>query len=150
MKSFECFYEFSVCHYHSRLKKRGFLFDQTWIAFIQECFVPNLLEIGPVVLEKNLPSWYYLPLDNSLVLLLYKLESPWRRGALRQVWLKLAQWISLFYRGVALRWDKLEFPLSNKYLFQLVEICSVVLENTTTMKNNNREISIRKTNLTLL
>ena len=105
MKSFECFYEFSVCHYHSR----GFLFDQAWIALIQECFVPTLVEIGPVVLEIFLLSWYYLPFDKGVVLLLNKLESSWRRGALRQVWLKLVQWISLFYRGVALHLDKLEF-----------------------------------------
>ena len=29
-------------------------FENTWIPFIQECFVPNLVETGPVVLEKNI------------------------------------------------------------------------------------------------
>ena len=48
MKSFEYFYEFSVCHFHLPFKKRGLLFDQTWIHFIQGCSVPNLVEIGPV------------------------------------------------------------------------------------------------------
>ena len=28
-------------------------FEQTWISSIQECFVPSLVEIGPVVLEKK-------------------------------------------------------------------------------------------------
>ena len=29
-------------------------FEQTWIHFIQECFVPSLVEIGIVVLEKKI------------------------------------------------------------------------------------------------
>ena len=29
-------------------------FDQTWIPLIQECFVPCLMDIGPVVLEKKI------------------------------------------------------------------------------------------------
>ena len=27
-------------------------FEETWIPFTQECFVPRLVEIGPFVLEK--------------------------------------------------------------------------------------------------
>ena len=33
-------------------KGSGPAFDQTWIFFSQECFVPSLVDIGPVVLEK--------------------------------------------------------------------------------------------------
>ena len=32
----------------------GPLFKQSWISFTRECFVPNLVEIGPVVLEKKM------------------------------------------------------------------------------------------------
>ena len=34
-------------------KGRGPLFEQTWAPFTQGCFVPRLVEIGPVVLGKN-------------------------------------------------------------------------------------------------
>ena len=34
-------------------KGRGPSFWQIWIPFTQRCFVPSLLEIGPVVLEKK-------------------------------------------------------------------------------------------------
>ena len=33
-------------------KGRDLLFEQTWIPYIQGWFVPSLIEIGPVVLEK--------------------------------------------------------------------------------------------------
>ena len=32
-------------------------YEQNWIPFNQGCFVPSLVEIGPVVLEKNLKMW---------------------------------------------------------------------------------------------
>ena len=32
----------------------GSSFEQTWIPFTQGCFVPRLVEIGPVVLEKKI------------------------------------------------------------------------------------------------
>ena len=35
-------------------KRRGPSFEQTQIPFTQGCFVPSLVEIGPVVLEKNI------------------------------------------------------------------------------------------------
>ena len=31
----------------------GSSFEQTWILFTQGCFVPSLVEMGPVVLEKK-------------------------------------------------------------------------------------------------
>ena len=40
-------------------KGRGPSFEQTWIPFTQECFIPSLVEIGPAVLEKKI-----LDLDN--------------------------------------------------------------------------------------
>ena len=36
---------------------RGPSFEQTWIPFNQEYFVPSLVEIGPVVLEKKMKMW---------------------------------------------------------------------------------------------
>ena len=35
-------------------KKAGPSFEQTWIPFTQGCFVPSLIKIGPVVLEKEM------------------------------------------------------------------------------------------------
>ena len=32
-------------------------YEQTWIPFTQGCFVPSLVEIGPVVLEKKMKMW---------------------------------------------------------------------------------------------
>lgn len=138
---------FLLCYYHLPSCKRAWLIIyQTWIPFIQGCFLQNVVEIGPVVLKKknslkvvNTSSlcWYYRPLDKGMVLLLNKHESPSRIGAFSQVWLNLAHWISLFRKGVALQLDKFEFSLSNKYFFQLVEICSVVLENTIRVRGIN-------------
>ena len=33
-------------------KRHGSSLEQTWILFIQGCFVPSLVKIGPVILEK--------------------------------------------------------------------------------------------------
>ena len=79
----------------------GSSFEQTWIPFTQGCFVPRLVEIGPVVLEKKILKFRkcvfslfrnYLPLEKGWALHLNKLESPSPKDALCQVWLKLAQW----------------------------------------------------------
>ena len=35
----------------------GSSFEQTWIPFTQGCFVPSLVEIGPVVLKKKMKMW---------------------------------------------------------------------------------------------
>ena len=35
---------------------KGLGFEQTWFPFTQGCFVPSLVEIGPVVLEKKMKS----------------------------------------------------------------------------------------------
>ena len=38
-------------------KGLGPSFEQTWIPNTQGCFVPSLVEIGPVVLEKKMKMW---------------------------------------------------------------------------------------------
>ena len=94
-------------------KGQGLSFEQTWISFIQECFVPSLVEIGLVVLEEfffyfvnEFPIFhYYFPLENGQVLHLKKLESCWPKHALCQVWLKLAPWF----------WRKRFLKISLKY-----------------------------------
>ena len=77
---------------------------QTRIPFSQGCFVPSLIEIGPVVLEKKIfkfrqcifaISWLS-PLEKGMALYLNQLEFPSPKDALCQVWLKLAQW---FWKG---------------------------------------------------
>ena len=40
-------------------------FEQTWIPFTQGCFVPSLVEIGPVVLEKKMDMWNVYDNDNN-------------------------------------------------------------------------------------
>ena len=91
-----------------------------WI-LTQGCFVPKLVEIGSVVLEKKIfyiSSIYFryfgnnLPLEKGLVLHLNKLESPSPKDALCQVWLKLTQW---FQRTRTKGWNqqtdlKTEYP----------------------------------------
>ena len=38
-------------------KRMGPSFEQTWIPCTQGCFVPSLVEIGPMVLEKKMKMW---------------------------------------------------------------------------------------------
>ena len=40
-------------------------FEQTWIPFTQGCFVPSLVEIGQVVLEKKMKKWKVYDNDNN-------------------------------------------------------------------------------------
>ena len=44
---------------------RGPSFEQTWIPFTQGYFVPNLVEIGPVVLEKKMKNVKSLQTDRQ-------------------------------------------------------------------------------------
>ena len=44
-------------NYLPLLKGRGPSFEQTRIPITQEYFVPSLVEIGPVVLEKKMKMW---------------------------------------------------------------------------------------------
>ena len=77
-------------------KRLGPSFEYTWIPTIQGCFVPCLVEIGPVVLEKKIFKYFQYNFTISLLshvaLHLNKLESPPSKDALCHVWLKLAQW----------------------------------------------------------
>ena len=83
----------------SPLEKGWALFEQTWILFTQECFVPNLDETGTVILEKKI----FLNFVN--VFLLFHNYLPWKKAfeqiwvplhpgmhALCQVWMKLTKW----------------------------------------------------------
>ena len=73
-------------NYHHFRKRWGSSFEQTWIPFTEECFVPSLVEFGPVVLEKylnfvNVFSLFsnYLPLEKGVTLLF------------EQIWIPLTQ-----------------------------------------------------------
>ena len=43
-----------ICYYLPLEKGLVPSFEQTWIPFTKECFVPSFVEIGPVVLEKKI------------------------------------------------------------------------------------------------
>ena len=55
-------------------KRWGPLFEQSWIPFTQGCFVPSLVEIGSVILEKKI----FLIL--SLYFHYFVIISPWKRA----------------------------------------------------------------------
>ena len=79
--------------------ERGTLFELTWISFTQGCWVPIMVENGPVVLEV-----FFLILISSMYVKLFVIISLWERmgpfmnkvefhipspkNALWQVWLK--------------------------------------------------------------
>ena len=54
-------------------KGRGPSFDQTWIPFIQGCFVRSLVEIGTVVLMKKIYKF-------CQCILFFVIISPWKRA----------------------------------------------------------------------
>ena len=90
-----------LCNYLPLEKDGALNLKKTWIPFTQECFVPSLVEIGPVVLEKKIFKFRQCifaicviisPWKRAGALHLNKLESPSPKDALCQVWLKLAQW----------------------------------------------------------
>ena len=95
------------CNYFPLVKGVVFYWKKTFISLTQGCFVPSLVEIGPVVLESYLNIFSlvhnYLPLTKGGDLHLSKLES----NALCQFWFKLAQW---FRRGNFLKFVN-EFSL---------------------------------------
>ena len=87
-------------------KGSGSSFEQIWIPFTKGCFVPSLLESGPVVWLK-VAQWFcrffnffnlfllfqsYLPLEKGVALYFIKLVSSSSKDALCQVWLKSALW----------------------------------------------------------
>ena len=87
----------------------------------QRWFVPSLVVIGSVVLEKNFflnfvnvfsIFRHFLPLEKGGALHLNKLEYPSPKDALCQVWLKFAQW---FWRRRILNFVKV-FSLFRNYV----------------------------------
>ena len=64
------FYIILLFRYYLPLEKgRGPSFEQTWIPSTQGCFVPTLVEIGPVVLEKKSKMWKnYRQMDRKQVI----------------------------------------------------------------------------------
>ena len=83
-------------------KRRGPSFEQTWIPFTLGCCVLSLVDNGPVILESNFNfvnvfSLFrnYLALEKGVALYLNKLESPWPKNALCQVWYKVAHAVVL-------------------------------------------------------
>ena len=50
---------FSLFRYYLLLEKGGpLIFEQIWIPFTQDCFVPSLIDIGLVVLGKKISKFY--------------------------------------------------------------------------------------------
>ena len=94
------------CFYLPLRVRCGPLFVKIWIPSTQGCFVPNLVEIGPVVLKRGffnifniiLLFRFYLPFEKDVAYHLNKFESPPSKGALCQIWLKLIKliWIQIF------------------------------------------------------
>ena len=73
----------------------GPLFEQFRSFFTQGWFMPRLIEIGLLVLEKKILKEFqcnYFPLEKSNPLHFKNLESPLPRNDLCQFWLKLAVW----------------------------------------------------------
>ena len=105
---------------------------QVWLKLAQ-CFWRRFLNIIIIILQ----CCYYLPLEKGMDLHLNKLESPSPKGALFQVWLKLAQWfwrrrfLNIFNiifqccyylplkKGVTLHMYKLDSPLPKDALCQV-------------------------------
>ena len=60
----------------------GSSFEQTWIPFTQGSFVPRLVEIGPVILEKNILKFLKVYFHYFIII------SPWKR-ATHFIWTNL-------------------------------------------------------------
>ena len=120
-------------HNYLPLEKGVPLHLNTWIPFTQGCFVPSMVEIGPLVLKRrflkfvNVFSLYcnYLPLEEGKVLQLKNLESHSPKDTLCQVLLKLVKW---FWRRRRRKCEKF---------------------TTTTTKTDNKQIVMKKAHLSL-
>ena len=94
-KIFICILLFRI--YFILEKRFGRTFKQSYIPFTKRCFVLNLVEIGPLVLEEKILNFVnvfslfrkYLPLKNGVALHLNKNESPSPKNALCKVKLKV-------------------------------------------------------------
>ena len=89
-------------------KGPGPSFDQTWIPFTQGCFVPSLVEISPVVLEKKMKMWKVYANDDD------------RQISIRKVHLSLRlRW--------AKNWSKLGFHFaSNIGILSSLKLCITI------------------------
>ena len=56
------------------MRIKWFFFEQNWIPFTQGCFVPSLVEIGSVVLEKK------ISLISTMYFHYFVIISPWKRA----------------------------------------------------------------------
>ena len=65
------------------------LFAKPWVPFTQECFIPSLVEIDPMVLQKNIFIFRQCIFDVGGALHLNELEHPSPKHALCHVWLNL-------------------------------------------------------------
>ena len=83
----------------SRCIRRGPSFEQTWIPFIQECFVSSLVEIGSVVPEQIFRYCKY-----AIII------SPWKRTwpFICKTWFPLTQrcFVQSFFELVLLFWRR--------------------------------------------
>ena len=59
------------------MRIKWFFFEQIWIPFTQGCFVPSLIEIAPVVLERKIFKIL------SMYFHYFVINSPWKRVPLR-------------------------------------------------------------------
>ena len=109
--------------------------EETWIPSTQGCFVPSLVEIGPVVLEKKIfkfrqfiftISWLS-PLRKGRGFSFKQNLIPFSQGCICSVWLKFAQW---FWRW---KWKSEKFTTTPTM--------------TTTTTTDNGHILIRKPHL---
>ena len=79
-------------------KGQGPSFYQNWFPFTQGCFVPKLVKVGPVILEKKIFEFrqcifailLFFPFGKGRVFYLNKLDSPSPKDALCQLWSKFA------------------------------------------------------------
>ena len=62
-KIIQCFFAISLLSFLG--KGQGPLFEETWIPFTKEYFMPSLVEIGPVILEKKKKMWKVSNDDND-------------------------------------------------------------------------------------
>ena len=119
--------------------KRAGLFIWTNLNSLhQGCFVPSLVEIGPVVLEKIFFTFVsvfslfrnYLPFDKGGALHLNKLESPSPKDALCQVGMKLALWF----------WRRRFFLISSMYFHYFVSFLHIMIKHNVNFCKNEHTL----------
>ena len=114
-------------------KGQGIQFRQTWIPITKGYFMPSLVEIGPVVLEKKIFNFHQCIFAISLLSPYGKGQGPW-----------FAQtWIPFTYKGcfVPSLVEIGHWFLRRK---QKCEKFSTTIMTSTTTMMDNRQISIRK------